>query len=120
MNIINERDFSYQNPSARHLRSYHISPDWHGKLDNHPWTVNFDEQMEFWRQMAVDSPEIYFELIGVDCEVYKEYRTADVLMRVAMVRKSVTLLGVCESKWKWSQGRWVWYYHRGMRGIREE
>lgn len=119
IDVVNGRNFDYRGAEAQALRTQHISPDWCGRFGSHAWSLCFDEQTEIWRQMAIDFPDLYFELLGVDCKVNKHDRTANVLMRTAMMRGNVRLLTVCELKWKFSNGRWIWYYHSGMRGVCE-
>lgn len=118
LKVINDRDFNYQTPEAHRFRTRHISPSWSGKLPgSDPWLISFNEQTEVWQRMTTDFPGIYFELLGVDCVVHENDRTADVVMRAVMVRGSVRLMTACELKWKFSSGRWQWYYHAGMSGI---
>lgn len=119
VNVINERDFDYNGAEARKLRTQHISPDWHGRFDEYAWSITFDEQTEWWRQVTMDFPGVSFELVGIDCDVHKNDRTADVVIRSAMLRGDVKLLTACLLKWKFSNGRWLWYYHRGMKGIHD-
>ena len=117
INLINNRDFDYEGPEAQRLRTQHISPSWQGRHPTCAWTTSFEEQTELWRQMTLDHPGLEFELAGVDCRVREKDRTADVVMRAAYTRGEVRLLTACEMKWKFSEGRWIWYYHCGMRGI---
>ena len=119
INIINERDFDYQEAEACDFRRHHVSPEWQGRLDELAWSMSFDEQTEFWRQMTTDFPGVYFKLVGVDCKVHENDRTADVVLRAAMIRGNLRLLTACDLKWKFSNGKWIWYYHQGMAGICE-
>ena len=119
VNIINERDFDWHGEEAQQLRNHHVSPDWSGKLNCRAWAISFEEQNEVWRQMTIDFPNVYFELLGVDCKINEKDRTADVIMRTAMIQGNVRLMTACELKWKFSNGRWLWYHHCGMRGIWE-
>ena len=116
INLINQRDFNFSSKEARHLRS-RISPDWACKMNCSPFTVSFEDQIEIWEQMTLEFPDVYFELLGVDCKINEKQRTADVIMRTAMMRGGIKLLTACELKWKWSSGRWMWWYHSGMRGV---
>jgi hypothetical protein len=117
INVINERDFDYQSTEAHVFRTRHISPDFHAKIDANPWALSFEEQTEFWRQLTVDCPSVYFVLEGLDCIIHNRHRTADVLMRATMMRGDVRLLTACLTQWKFSKGRWQWYCHSGIRGI---
>lgn len=117
INTINDRDFEFRSPDARKLKTRHVSPQWSGRLDNHAYTFSFPEQVEFWRQLTIESPDIHFELLNVDCDVRKHDRTADVVMRTKLSRNGVELTFACELKWMFEQGRWVWYASRGIRGM---
>ena len=117
INVINERDFDYQSTEAHAFRTQHISPDFQAKLDTQPWSFSFDEQTEFWRELTVDYPSIYFELDGLDCVIHNKHRTADALIRATMVRGDLRLCTACLTQWKFSKGGWQWYGHCGIKGI---
>lgn len=117
INVINDRDWNFQKPEARIFKSQHVSPDFQAKIDCEPFTLSFDEQTDFWRQLTIEFPTAYFVLDGVDCIVNKDYRTADVLMHSTMFRGDVRLITACMTQWKFSKGRWQWYCHSGVRGI---
>lgn len=117
LNVINERDWKFQSPEAADFKTQHISPDFQSKIDGNPWAQTFDQQVSFWRQLTLDYPEVHFVLDGVDCNVSKSHRTADVLMRTTMSRGDVRLITACMMQWKFTQGRWQWYCHNGVRGI---
>lgn len=119
--VINDRDFNYQSPQARDLVDEHIASDWYGRLDDMPYTINFDEQTEAWRQMTEEYPDLYFDLIEIDCDVHKDQRTAQVVMRSSMTgRSGMRLQGVCEMRWMFRGGKWVWQMHNAMRGLNYE
>lgn len=117
VDALNSRDFEFSSPQAHDLLEHHISPNWCGKLNCHPYLITFREQIEVWRQIILDFPDAHFELLGVDCEIHPKDRTADVVMRTAMTQGKERFLTACLLRWKFSQSRWVWYYHSGMRGI---
>ena len=116
INVINERDWKYENPEAWIFKTQHISPDFQARFDSSPWSQSFEEQTESWRQLTIDYPKAYLVLDGVDVVVLKD-RTADVLMRTTMFRGDVRLLTACLTQWKFTKGRWQWYCHCGVRGI---
>ena len=117
VNIINERDFKLTNPSAKTLIRNHIATEFHARLDHFAYTLTFSEEVEFWRQMAIEYPDTRFELLGVDTFIRSDDRTADVVMRTIMTRDNMKLLFACELKWKFTGNSWVWYSQRGMRGL---
>jgi glutathione peroxidase-family protein len=114
--MINERDFDFEDPKVHNLVSKHISPNWSARLDTAD-AVTFTEQMERFKDLAVQYPDVQFELLDVDCRVYWTDRTANVFLHTAMHKRAgVSLLGLCELKWKFTGGRWMWYSHMAMRG----
>lgn len=114
--VINDRDFEYAGPEARRLKEHHIASDFSGRLDEcGPWAITFDEQTEFWRQITLQFPDVSFKLVDTDVHIMD--RTADVVIRAAMVRGDLTLATACQLKWKFTKGRWIWYQHNGMRGV---
>ena len=119
VDLINQRDFGYESREAQRLREQHISADWSGKLDCHAWSIDFDEQTEVWRQMTLEHPGVHLELIGVDTKVREGDRTADVVMRTALMQGDVKFQTLCQFKWKFCQNKWMWCHHSGMRGVCE-
>ena len=114
--VINDRDFDYTAPAARRLKDNHVARNFSGHLDEcGPWAITFDEQTDFWRQITLEFPQKYFKLIDLDVHIMD--RTANVIMRAAMVQGDLTLATACELKWKFTKGRWLWYEHNGMRGL---
>lgn len=96
-----------------------ISPGWYATLNCSPFTASFEQQIAVWRNMTLDFPDIYFELVGVDADVNETYRTADVIMRTHMLQGDEKFLTACMLNFKLSDGKWSWYKHHGIRGIAE-
>jgi len=118
--VVNERDFEFMSSEARELIDEHVSPDWYAQFDNIAWTVNFAEQIEAWRQLRSEFPSLVLELVGFDCDMHKDHTNATVIMQTAMTgRKGVKLQGICQSRWRYRNGRWMWCYHTQMRGLYE-
>jgi hypothetical protein len=117
INLINDRDFDLQNPTSWKLVNYHVSPDWSGRLDDHKFTLSFQQMMEFWEDMTLEYPDLHFELMGVDCSVRKDDRTADCVMHTIRTRAGARFQFACELQWKFSQGRWMWHRSCGFRGL---
>ena len=114
---LNEWDFDYQSPEARIFRTQHVAPGFQGKLGQTLWAISFDEQTELWRQAASDTPSVRYDIRKLDIDIHKKDRTADVILHSTMRKGDIKLLAACQLKWKFSQGRWQWYQHDGMRGI---
>lgn len=118
LEVINSRDFDLQTENAQMLKSI-ISPGWYATLNCSPFTASFEQQIAVWRNMTLDFPDIYFELVGVDADVNETYRTADVIMHTHMLQGDEKFLTTCMLNFKLSDGKWSWYKHHGIRGIAE-
>lgn len=83
----------------------HTLSDWHGRFDEYAWSITLDKQTEWWRQFKIEFPNAAFEVVGIDCDVHENDRTADVVILSAMLRRDVKFLTACLLKWKFSNGR---------------
>lgn len=118
--MINARDFDLARPDSQELVRKHISPTWEGRFDNEAHAIAFAEQLDIWRRLTTDHPEFYIDVLDLDIDVHKDGTTANVFMRSCLTgQNGVTMQGLCETKWKLRNGRWVWHHHHAMKGLRE-
>ena len=114
--LINNRDFEYQSKEAAELVE-HVAPDWEGRFDNYPHAISFAEQTSIWIEYAKTYPNLYFDILDIALQVRDHHRTASVILQLGIHgMNDVSKLGVCELKWKCSEGKWLWHRHIAMKG----
>lgn len=116
VNVLNIQDLDYSSNDGKELLS-HIAPDFEGRFDNRPHTVDFLGQTEIWRQDRREHPFLHFTVLDMTTHLRRRSQTASVYLKLALNGVGdVQFQGACELKWRDCGERWVLYHHVTMRG----
>ena len=114
--LLNNRDFEFETSNGKELLR-HLDSDFEGRFDTLPHTINFDQQLEIWKQNAKDHPTLQFSTLQVTTRLQRRSNTASVYLMLGITGMgTVRYQGSCELRWRYHNDRWLLCSHITMRG----
>lgn len=118
VHAINQRDFALNKTAEAKEVLQHVAPDFSGTSDGILGNVTLAELIEERRQFFLEHPQAYCDLKAMSTTIDPDGRTASVHLYVDIAgMETVTIPGMSEFRWRWTDGRWLWFHHIGMRGV---
>ncbi|KAK4613105.1 uncharacterized protein CLAFUR5_13161 [Fulvia fulva] len=116
IDAINQRDWDYTSPEGQDFLS-HVHPSFTAIFDNVPGKMDWAGLNAAWQTMFAAHPEGQFNITRMNTAVDTRagYGTV-VIESEATGVSNVVLHGLSEAKWRRVNGKWLFYYHAGMRG----
>lgn len=117
---MSQRDWEFTQTSEAREVLEHIAPDWTATFDNYPDRLNFSEQIAAHQKFMQANPTTYYQLQSMSTVLAPAGKEASVFLEIDIRdSKGMTIRGQSEFRWRYSKGKWLWYYHLAMRGSSE-